>query len=171
MDGTFDPKDLIRSIIPLDCLGGFKPWVGMSKNTLLICGIIDGVLPWCGIELFGFGLIIASCAASGEAKAAWTKAAVLNTLFLIFFFWIVVPIYVGIGFGILMICLALDTPLVEACGSSASLAKYSEAWTKPGQTPAVTSDVEQPTVVAATAVVPAAAVPTVVATPVAAVAQ
>ena len=103
----------------MGCFQGFKPWVGMKASTLMVAGIID-LLPFAGIELFGLGLIITSCAAKGDAKGVWVKAATINTLLLICLWWLVLPMYIGIGMGVFQVVVSVDKSLIDACESEAS---------------------------------------------------
>ena len=159
-----DPRNML-GMIPIGCFQGFKPWVGMKASTLMVAGIID-LLPFFGIELFGLGLIITSCAAKGDAKGVWVKAATINTLLLICLWWLVLPMYIGIGMGVFQVVVSVDKSLIDACESEASLAAYCASYdnTPSAGATVATVDVEQPALDPKMTVVAAVAAPVPVVT-------
>ena len=110
----------VFNVIPFGPFLGPAAYVGMDKNTLLINGLIDVILP------FSIGLHLTSCKPMAEENsAAWKKLALINTLVVLALGWLG-----GLGFlfcvilGILSILISLDGPLLAACATEESLETY-----------------------------------------------
>jgi hypothetical protein len=168
----------------------------MNAGCLLILGLIDliylitGAWIWLFVPCGGCTVLIhGCCVANGPSKGAWVNMAIIN--YIIFFaswlfFWVF--IWIGIGsFAVyvtfynmaidaVLMALALDSKLIGACQSEATLDSYKAVWSNnsgsgPGRTTTTTTtvvmrqDVEQP-MMRQPAVVVATAAPQIVATPV-----
>lgn len=94
------------------------------KNDLMINGLIDIFIP---ISL-GSHLLACKVPTDTPSSAAWKKLALINTLVVIFLFWVGFGLVFCEIIGICNILISLDDDLMAACADKSAFDSYCSSW-------------------------------------------